>query len=98
MFFKAITKKQNSNLILKLEAYLTTIPANHQTKYGRQPAVFDYREILDPENDIRRQIKQSFGPYGPGACLVKNIPGYHNARIKMLTIGNELTRLPERDL
>lgn len=48
---------------------------------------FDYSELLNKETLLLDKIKEAYGPEGVGICLVRNIPGYVEARLNLLPLG-----------
>jgi len=57
--------------------------------------VFDYAQISDETQDLSAQIEKAYGPEGYGICIVKGIPGYVEARAKLLPLASKLGNLPK---
>jgi len=59
---------------------------------------FDYTELLDKSKPLYEKIKNAYGPEGVGICLIKNIPGYVEARKQFLPLAYDLAHLPKDSL
>ncbi|EGR33191.1 hypothetical protein IMG5_206851, partial [Ichthyophthirius multifiliis] len=63
-----------------------------------QVIVFDFSEISDQSLNLNSKIIEAFGPEGVGLCLIKNVPGYPQARLKLLPLAHKLAHLPQEKL
>ena len=52
-------------------------------------------EDLVSGKDLSEQIFEAYGPNGLGALTVSGIPGYKEAREKLIPIGHKVAHLPE---
>lgn len=59
---------------------------------------FDYAELVDKALCLNDKIRDAYGPEGVGICLVRNVPGYVEARKKLLPLGFKLANLPKESL
>ncbi|KAL4469872.1 hypothetical protein ABPG72_011093 [Tetrahymena utriculariae] len=59
---------------------------------------FDYAELADKGKPLYEKIKDAYGPEGVGICLVRNVPGYVEARKKLLPLAFKLANLPKENL
>jgi isopenicillin N synthase-like dioxygenase len=59
---------------------------------------FTYDEIKDSNNDLSEKIKEAFGPEGYGICIVQGVPGYVEARARLLPLAPRLADLPKEKL
>ena len=59
---------------------------------------FTYEQLADPGADLSAQVEAAFGPEGLGICVVDNVPGYADARAKLLPLASQLVSLPAEQL
>lgn len=59
---------------------------------------FDYAELVDKTKPLYEKIRDAYGPEGVGICLVRNVPGYVEARKNLLPLGYKLAHLPKETL
>ena len=62
----------------------------------------EHKDIVDRASDLRSEIRDAYSSAGKlnlvvglGILVVKNIPGYEEARRRLLPLGKELGELPD---
>jgi isopenicillin N synthase-like dioxygenase len=55
----------------------------------------DYNDLLDETKDFSKEIETAYGFDGIGVLTVKNVPGFMEARQKLLPIARKFALLPE---
>jgi isopenicillin N synthase-like dioxygenase len=59
--------------------------------------ILDYNNLKDPNTNYDAEIEEAFGLEGYGICVVKNVPGFVEAREKLLPLAHQLGSLgPEK--
>lgn len=86
--FKAFSKKL---LLLGSKQDFSTIPL-------ASVVILDYSQIINPKEDLRKEIERAYGPKGVGLALVKNVPGYEKKRKALLPLAQTLANLPKASL
>lgn len=60
--------------------------------------ILDYNQLKDASTNYDAEIEEAFGLEGYGICVVKNIPGFVEARQKLLPLAHQLGSLPAEKL
>jgi hypothetical protein len=59
-----------------------------------QPVTLDYAQLLDPAAELGAAVEAAYGPDGLGLLLVNGVPGYAEARGRLLPLASRLASLP----
>jgi hypothetical protein len=57
--------------------------------------VMDYSDLVNDEAHLTTAIRDAVGPDALGVCLVKNVPGFVDKRMRLLKLASVFAGLPE---
>jgi hypothetical protein len=61
---------------------------------ARTLVTISHASLTDPSSDLSAAIEAAFGPEGLGIIVVDGVPGYGDARAKLLPLASRLAALP----
>lgn len=65
---------------------------------SRELLCVSYAKLTDPEADLSKIIKDAYGPDGLGILAVSDVPGFTEARARLLPLASKLAKLPKEKL
>jgi isopenicillin N synthase-like dioxygenase len=59
---------------------------------------FSYKDLVERKANLSSKIEEAYGDKGLGICVVTDVPGFIEARAKLLPLANKLGNLSEKAL
>jgi hypothetical protein len=72
---------------------VSSIPPHINISYLK--VVMDYGDLVNDEAHLTEAIRDAFGPNALGVCLIKNVPGFVDKRLRLLKLASVFAGLPE---